>query len=86
MMAGYDSPMLSCARLLSLTLSALVATATAGFAAEQDQIDFFETKIRPVLAEKCYSCHSVAAEAKKNEYRVKDIVRAVALSNLMRKR
>jgi hypothetical protein len=29
---------------------------------------------------------SIAAEAKKNEYRVKDIIRAVALSDLMRKR
>jgi hypothetical protein len=28
-----------------------------------DQLKFFETKIRPVLAEKCYSCHS--AETKK---------------------
>ncbi len=29
---------------------------------------------------------AIAAEAKKNEYGVKDIVRAVALSDLMRKR
>ena len=29
---------------------------------------------------------SIADEAKKNEYRVKDIVRAVALSELIRKR
>jgi hypothetical protein len=29
---------------------------------------------------------SIAAESKKNQYRVKDIVRAVALSNLIRKR
>ena len=28
-------------------------------------IDFFETKIRPVLTEKCYGCHSVEAEGKK---------------------
>ena len=25
---------------------------------EQSDIEFFETKIRPVFAEKCYSCHS----------------------------
>jgi hypothetical protein len=29
---------------------------------------------------------SIEAEAKKNEYRVKDIIRAVALSDLIRKR
>ena len=27
-----------------------------------DQIDFFEKKIRPVLVERCYKCHSAAAE------------------------
>ena len=27
-------------------------------------LDFFETRIRPVLAEKCYSCHSVEAESR----------------------
>ncbi len=30
--------------------------------------------------------HALQAEAKKNEYRIKDIVRAVAMSELMRKR
>jgi Protein of unknown function (DUF1553)/Protein of unknown function (DUF1549)/Planctomycete cytochrome C len=30
-----------------------------------DQVAFFEEKIRPVLAEKCYPCHSVGAEEKK---------------------
>ena len=28
-------------------------------------LDFFEQKIRPVLVQHCYSCHSVAAEEKK---------------------
>ena len=27
----------------------------------QDRIDFFEKKIRPVLAERCYQCHSAEA-------------------------
>ena len=27
----------------------------------QDRIDFFEKKVRPVLAERCYSCHSAQA-------------------------
>ena len=30
--------------------------------------------------------NAIAAEAKKSEYRIKDIVRAVAVSELMRKR
>jgi hypothetical protein len=50
--------------LLSLTLSALVAPGTI-VAEDRAGIDFFESKIRPVLAEKCYACHSVEAEAKK---------------------
>ncbi|MEW4567394.1 DUF1553 domain-containing protein [Tautonia sp. JC769] len=28
----------------------------------QDGVDFFETKIRPVLVEKCYRCHSAEAD------------------------
>lgn len=28
----------------------------------REQLDFFEKKIRPVLAEKCYKCHSASAE------------------------
>ena len=28
-------------------------------------VDFFEKKIRPVLVEQCYECHSSAAQAKK---------------------
>lgn len=32
--------------------------------------DFFETKVRPVLAEHCYSCHSAASKKLKAELRV----------------
>jgi len=31
---------------------------------EQDPIDFFEKKIRPVLIEKCYECHSTTHQSK----------------------
>ena len=31
---------------------------------DQDKIIFFEERIRPVLAEKCFSCHSTAAHTK----------------------
>ena len=30
------------------------------------QLDFFETKIRPVLVSECYECHSAEAATKKN--------------------
>jgi Planctomycete cytochrome C len=54
---------------LILTLVTLSATAAGGAAADHSatehaaaDIAFFETKIRPVLVEKCYSCHSGEAE------------------------
>lgn len=31
-------------------------------AATSDQIQFFETKIRPVLVEHCYECHAAGAK------------------------
>ena len=36
----------------------------AAEALAQDRIDFFEKKIRPVLAERCYQCHSAEAARK----------------------
>ena len=33
-----------------------------------EQVEFFEKKIRPVLIEKCYSCHSHQAKKVKGEY------------------
>jgi hypothetical protein len=50
---------------LNLVLAALAAPAALRAAGEptDEQINFFERKIRPVLAEKCYECHS--AQAKK---------------------
>lgn len=54
--------------LLSL-LSLLALVPLTGFAQEKKLdakgIEFFETKIRPVLVEKCYQCHS--QEAQKNK-------------------
>ena len=35
---------------------------TNSFAASPSDIEFFESKIRPLLAEHCYSCHSAKAE------------------------
>ena len=52
-----------------------VASAPAVFGAaiklEPGQIEFFEKKVRPVLAEHCYKCHSTQPEAKiKGELRL----------------
>src|SRR5438045_7434220 len=41
-------------------------TRPASAAANNDKgIELFETKIRPVLVEQCYRCHSVEADKKK---------------------
>jgi hypothetical protein len=50
-----------------LALTALtIALAQAAFAVDTPptatQLDFFEKKIRPVLADKCYKCHSESAQ------------------------
>jgi hypothetical protein len=39
----------------------LILSAVPGWAAEltREQSDFFESKIRPILAEQCYKCHSI---------------------------
>ena len=38
--------------------------------ASAEQIEFFETKIRPIFAENCYQCHSAKAEKVKGGLRV----------------
>jgi len=38
---------------------AFIAAATVGFATD---VEFFEKKIRPVLIERCYGCHSASAK------------------------
>ena len=32
---------------------------------ETESVDFFETRIRPVLVENCYKCHSVESKKRK---------------------
>jgi hypothetical protein len=44
------------------------ATAPAPLAREQ--LDFFETKIRPLLADRCYECHSATAKKLKANLRL----------------
>jgi mono/diheme cytochrome c family protein len=45
----------------SILLLALGATAGAAVTAEptKEQLEFFESKVRPILADRCYSCHSL---------------------------
>jgi mono/diheme cytochrome c family protein len=43
-------------------LLAVLACPTAGFAAPPDAVAHFEKKVRPLLAEKCLSCHGPAKQ------------------------
>jgi len=45
----------------ALILAALIAAAAQAQDATKEQTDFFETKVRPVLSENCYRCHSADA-------------------------
>src|SRR4051794_33953893 len=51
-------------RLLALAALGLATTA-APAADPPEPVEFFEKKIRPVLVEHCYKCHSAEAEANK---------------------
>ncbi len=42
----------------SKCLPSFFVLAAAAFAQQSDQGDFFETRVRPVLANNCYSCHT----------------------------
>ena len=48
-------------------LTGVIALALPAFAADptKEQLDFFEAKIRPLLSERCYKCHSVEATKSK---------------------
>ncbi len=65
------SVLLSGAILLALApLSQAQPTKGSGYIDNptQEQISFFEKKIRPVLIESCYKCHSAQAEKVKGDY------------------
>jgi hypothetical protein len=53
-----------------LALAVCPATARADFASPEEGLRFFEERIRPVLSEKCYSCHSAEAEKLKGALQV----------------
>ena len=58
--------------LLLLLLSGLLAQAVPPQAATDDpaSAEFFEKKVRPVLVERCYSCHSATAAKLKGGLRL----------------
>jgi hypothetical protein len=60
-------PRLLCLRIPAVS-TVLLCIATTVFAAGADDEDFFETRIRPVLIEKCYKCHG--SEKASSEFRV----------------
>ena len=51
-------------RILPLTwlVGALFFSKTSAADLTPAQSDFFESKIRPILADRCYKCHSTLAE------------------------
>ncbi len=55
-----------------LTLALVIGAMAAGLRSRAANAgdDFFETKIRPVLAEQCYECHSASAKKLKGGLRV----------------
>src|SRR5262245_38064481 len=58
-----------CVHLTSLLAGAILATQAPALAApgERESMEFFEAKIRPVLIEHCYKCHSVESKKRKGE-------------------
>tara|TARA_R110002096_G_scaffold42144_7_gene113751 strand:+ start:994 stop:3537 length:2544 start_codon:yes stop_codon:yes gene_type:complete len=52
----------------SAIVIAVVMSGTYRGSADSADIDFFERKIRPVLVEQCYDCHSIGAETIKADF------------------
>ncbi|MFP6766030.1 MAG: hypothetical protein VB858_20530, partial [Planctomycetaceae bacterium] len=48
--------------LLAVGLSVLVQHSLCAQNADPENIEFFENKIRPVLLQHCYECHSADAK------------------------
>ena len=61
--------MLMCLRVL-LLLSTSLAVPLVALADEQAHLEFFENRIRPVLIQHCYECHSADSKTVKGELRV----------------
>ena len=51
-------------RILGALLLATVALGTIPETGDPDDLEFFETRIRPALAQECYVCHAAATKKK----------------------
>src|SRR3954453_1995306 len=51
-------------------LIAIVGFIFAGMARADEGTDFFEKKIRPVMAQRCYECHSATAKKLKGKLKL----------------
>lgn len=51
-----------CSTMLSLTLCVVLGATSQADGPSFEEVEFFETHIRPVLVEKCYECHSDEAK------------------------
>src|ERR1041385_8155785 len=61
-------PIVRTSRLAASLLVALLVSFHAH--ADADEFEFFEKRIRPVLVEKCYQCHSATSEKLKGALRL----------------
>src|SRR5258706_13304306 len=59
-----------CASLVATILIGTSLACSGGVVQPADQLEFFESKIRPVFVEHCYSCHSDKAEKLKGGLRL----------------
>jgi hypothetical protein len=57
-------PRYSSIRIIAVCCLATIFLGAVGVSAADEGIEFFERKIRPVLVERCYACHSDQAAAK----------------------
>ncbi len=63
---GYTNIMTNpCRLVMGLLVLLAVGTASAGEPLPAEQVEFFEKKVRPVLVEHCYKCHSAASKTAK---------------------
>src|SRR5271155_678581 len=52
-------------RLLATVFTLVLSSALTAAEPGREQSEFFEKKVRPILVENCYSCHSQAAKKNK---------------------
>ena len=63
MMLAFQFPSYGRQVVLKACTFASLLTLLSGSLKADEKTDFFEAKIRPVLIESCYKCHSAAAQA-----------------------